>query len=98
MTSITIELDDELRTLVDKARGSLDPNQYSQTALEEQARNGVVIQYISVAQLTPGLTLADHLRLVAEARQPRRTLSIEEVKAAINAKYAHLLDKNGDAA
>jgi predicted transcriptional regulator len=98
MTSITIELDDELRALVDKARGSLDPNEYARTALEEQARNDVATQDLSVAELTPGLTPADHMRLVAEARQPGRTMSVEEVKVAINAKYAHVLDEGEDAA
>jgi hypothetical protein len=90
MTSITIDLPEHLRVLVDEARGDKPIAEYALTALEEQALRDMGAAVLSVAEVTPGLTPADHVRLADLAEQPGQSMSPDEMIAKVKAHFPDL--------
>jgi predicted transcriptional regulator len=82
MTSITIELPEQLREKIDEVRGDTPLDQYVLSLLEEQT-------YSTLEEITPGLSAADHIRLADEA-EVGPLMSAEEAVAKVKARFPNL--------
>ncbi|PZR97172.1 MAG: hypothetical protein DLM69_10015 [Candidatus Chloroheliales bacterium] len=84
--TITLNLNDEQRSVLDEARGNTDIADYILNAAVKVAQRKSTRRdrLMSVAELTPDLTPEDHMSLVEAARQPGRTLTLEEVRVKLD--------------
>lgn len=83
MTTLTLELTDQLREKIDEVRGDTPLNEYVLSVLEEQA-------YTSLDDITPGLSAAEHIRLADLAEQPGQSMTADEVITKVKAHFPDL--------
>jgi hypothetical protein len=95
--TITLTLSEEQRALIDEARGDADLATFIQTSALSVAEELVMVEPEPLENLTPGLSAADHIRLANEAAAGP-TLSLAEVRARLDAKFAALRAREAEAA
>ncbi len=88
MTTLTLELTDELAALVEQAAGEQAVNDYAVVVLEQAARADLGADS-TVAGVTPGLTPDDHTYLL-EIDQSGPLYSTEQVRAYLQSRFPQL--------
>ncbi|PZR98524.1 MAG: hypothetical protein DLM69_08570 [Candidatus Chloroheliales bacterium] len=82
MTTVTVELRDEVRAAIDQVRGEQDVAAFLATAGERAAMRRLVRHAPRADELTP----ADHIRMAAEAEAD--SLPIEEFRQLVMTQIA----------
>ncbi len=90
--TVTLALTDEQRAMIDEARGELDLATFVKSSTLAVAEELLTDEPRTIEDLTPGLSVADHIRL-ADAAAAGPTMSLEEVKAGLDQLMAELRAK-----
>ncbi|PZR98676.1 MAG: hypothetical protein DLM69_08370 [Candidatus Chloroheliales bacterium] len=84
MTTITLELPDEVRAVIDAARGEQDVASFLVAAGEQVAKHRLAPKY--PAPLADELTAADHIRMAEEAEAD--AVDLDEFRRILRVRMA----------
>ncbi len=84
MTTVTLELPDEVRAVIDEARGDQDVATFLVVAGEQAAKRTLANRY--PAPLADELTAADHIRMAEDAESD--AVDMDEFKRILHARMA----------
>ncbi len=90
MSTITLELPDELRTLLDEVRGDVPLTEYALNALETQAILERADLPLKLEDVTPGMSAEEHIRLADLTEQPGQSMTPDELIAKVKAHFPDL--------